>query len=116
MKESRQDGVRKRLAPFRQRIDDIDDEIMTLLRTRFGIVRKVARIKAKDSIRIVQTDRVREVKERNARTAKKYGISPTLIRTIYALIIDEAHNIEHKIGRQYAASSKKPRGKSGNHA
>ncbi len=108
MKESNQDAVKKKLAPFRKRIDAIDDQIMKLLRRRFGIVRQVARIKIENDFRIVQNNRVREVKERNARVAVKYGISPALIRTIYTLIIDEAHTIEHGLK---SLSKKKPRRK-----
>jgi 4-amino-4-deoxychorismate mutase len=106
MKESKLDDVKKKLAPFRAEIDRIDDAIMELMGERFGIVRQVARIKVKNDIHIVQTARVQEVKARNAKTAKKYGISPELIRAIYALIIDEAHNVEHNI--EAAAKAKRP--------
>lgn len=97
MTETSKSDVRKKLGPFREKIDAIDDEIIRLLGKRYDIVRRVAAIKIKHDIRIVQSDRVREVKERNAKTAKKRGVSPDLVRTLYALIIDEAHVIEHAL-------------------
>jgi chorismate mutase-like protein len=107
MKESRHNDTKNKLSPFRARIDALDDKIMELLGERFGIVREVARIKIKNDIRIVQSDRVREVKERNAKAAKKHGLSPTLIRTLYALIIDEAHTVEHGLKLAQEKISKK---------
>jgi chorismate mutase-like protein len=86
---------KKQLAPYRRQIDKIDDGIIRLLGKRYAVVRKVAEFKIKHDVKIVQSDRVREVKERNAKTAEKHGVSPDLVRTLYALIIDEAHVIEH---------------------
>jgi chorismate mutase-like protein len=100
MKESSQDAARKKLAPYRKRIDALDTQILKLLGKRFAVVRNVARIKIRHDIRIVQSDRVREVKERNAALATKYGISPDLVRTLYTLIIDEAHTVEHALKKK----------------
>lgn len=91
---------RKKIVPYRKEIDKLDDQIIKLLGKRYGVVRKVADLKIKNDIRIVQPDRVRLVKERNARTAKKHKVSPELVRTLYALIIDEAHTIEHEMEKQ----------------
>lgn len=106
MKESSQADVKKKLGPHRRRIDALDRQILKLLGDRFKVVRDVARIKIENDIRIVQSDRVREVKEKNATLAKKYGISPDLVRTLYALIIDEAHTVEHALKKQHKKRKK----------
>ena len=95
-REEKKTDARKHLAPFRKKIDALDDRIVKLLGRRFEIVRKVAVCKAQNGLAVVQGDRVREVKERNAETARKYGVSPELVRAIYTLIIDEAHDMESK--------------------
>jgi chorismate mutase len=97
MKESRQEDIRKQLQPFRKQIDSIDDQILKLLAKRFGIVKKVAGIKKKHDIPAFLADRVNEVRDRNTKTAYKYGIDGELIRTIYTLIIYHSCVVEEAI-------------------
>jgi isochorismate pyruvate lyase len=86
---------KKKLTPYRKQIDQIDGAIVRLLGKRYAVVRKIADYKIRHDVSIVQSTRVREVKERNAKIAEKHGVSPDLVRTLYTLIIDEAHVIEH---------------------
>ncbi len=85
------------LKPYRARIDELDDRIIDLLAERMDIVREVGMVKARDHINTVQPDRVVEVRERNAERALKKGLNPNLVRKIYTLIIDEAHEVEQGI-------------------
>ena len=87
MKESNQQHVRKLLKPYREQIDDLDAQILKLLGRRFGIVRKVAKIKAKHGIPSFLHDRVVQVQERCAKIGKKYGIDQMFIRMLYSAII-----------------------------
>lgn len=88
----------KLLAPFRKKIDTIDDKIVDLLAKRFALVRQVGVLKARRGLELFQTARVEEVKERNAARAGGLGLSSDLVRAIYGLIIDEAHAEEHALG------------------
>jgi 4-amino-4-deoxychorismate mutase len=90
------------LAPYRRRIDAIDDRILELLRRRFAIIRQVGALKARHGFATVQTARVKEVIDRNARQAEEYGIPKKLIRDFYAAMIDEAHQIEAKFKKKGA--------------
>lgn len=87
MKKRNQADVKVLLKPFRHQIDGLDDRIMKLLKKRFAVVRKVARIKAENDLPSYISDRVVQVRERNAATAKKYGIDPDFVRMLYSLII-----------------------------
>lgn len=87
MKETDLDKKRQKLSPHRQKIDAIDDKIVKLLGQRFGVVRKVARIKAENDIPAFLPDRVKVVRERNVLTGKKYGIDADFIRMLYTMII-----------------------------
>ena len=87
MKETDLDKKRQKLKPFREKIDEIDDKIVKLLGERFGVVRKVARIKAENDIPAFLPDGVRVVRERNVLTGKKYGIDADFIRMLYTMII-----------------------------
>lgn len=87
----------ERLKPYRERIDALDDQIIDLLAIRMDIVREVGEVKAAENINTVQPDRVVEVRERCAERALKKGVNPGLVRRIYTLIIDEAHEVEQAI-------------------
>jgi len=81
------DDLRAHLRPFRGKIDALDDKIMALLAKRFAIVRQVGELKAAHNFPSYISDRVVQVRERNAATGKKYGIDPDFVRMLYSLII-----------------------------
>jgi isochorismate pyruvate lyase len=78
------------LAPYRARIDALDNQIVTLLGERFGVISEVAKLKAEHGIAPILPYRVEEV-VRNARAkAEKAGVAPDLVEKIYRIIIDTA--------------------------
>lgn len=87
------------LKPYREKIDAIDDRIIDLLVERFDIVRAVGDLKREKSLNVVQSARVVEVIERNAKNAAARDFDPDVIRQIYTILIDYAHRLEHKIGK-----------------
>ena len=87
----------ERLKPYRAKIDALDDQIVDLLVARMDIVREVGEVKAREQIATVQEDRVVEVRERCAERGAKKGLNPGMVRKIYTIIIDEAHEIEQAI-------------------
>jgi chorismate mutase-like protein len=97
MKERNQEDIRKSLKPFRHQIDALDDKIVALLGERFDIVRKVAKIKAENDFPSYISDRVVQVRERNAKTGKKYGIDPEFVKMLYSLIIYQSCAVEDVI-------------------
>jgi chorismate mutase-like protein len=97
MKESNQERAKKLLKPYRQQIDDLDNQILELLGARFKIVKKVAAIKSKHDIPSFLHDRVVEVRERCAKIGKRYGIDPDFVRILYSTIIYQSCTIEDEI-------------------
>ena len=81
----------------RARIDALDDQIIDLLAERMDIVREVAHVKAEQNLNVVQEGRVNEVRERCAERGMKKGLNPEMVRHIYTMIIDEAHQMEQLI-------------------
>lgn len=94
MQESNQARAAKLLKSRRKQIDVIDNQILKLLARRFGVVRKVAKIKEKNGIPAYLSDRVVQVRERCANMGKSYGIDPELIRFIYSAIIYKSCSLE----------------------
>lgn len=87
MKERSQDQLKKALKPYRIKIDKLDEKLLKLLGERFGIVRKVAKIKIDNDFPAFIGDRVDEVRENAVRLGKQYGIDQDFIRTLYTMII-----------------------------
>lgn len=105
MKESSDDFIKKALKTHRKQIDSIDDKILKLLGQRFGVVRRVAKVKIKHDIPSFLGDRVAEVKNRAAAQGPKYGIDPEFLRTLYTLIIYQSCALEDTL----KAAAKKPK-------
>ena len=107
MKESNQERAKKILKPYREQLDDLDNQILKLLGRRFGIIRKVAKIKTKYELPSFLHDRVEEV--RNSRTAlgKKYGINPQFVYALYSAIIYQSCGLEDEIKTKLLGKKKK---------
>lgn len=87
----------KALAPFRGRIDELDDQIVGLIAERLAICAEVGQFKAQHGIAVMQPGRVDAVKDRNAARGEAAGLRPDFIRALYGLIIDEACALEDEI-------------------
>lgn len=94
MKDAKTVDIKKALKPHREAIDKLDDQILKLLGKRFDVVRKVAVIKSENDFPSYISDRVVQVRERNAETGKKYGIDPEFVKMLYSLIIYQSCAVE----------------------
>ena len=85
------------LSKYRAELNNIDEQIITLLGQRFAICRDVAKHKKAQNIPVMQHGRVNEVKDRCADLAIDHKVNPDFVREMYGLIIDEACRIEDDI-------------------
>ncbi len=85
------------LKPYRDRLDNLDDQIVDLLAQRYEIITAVGHLKAEKDIPPVIQDRVEIVRERAAARAAENGLSPEFVRRLYSVMIDHAHEIEKGI-------------------
>lgn len=102
--------VAKILAPYRKRIDDLDRQIMDLLRARYDVIEEVGHLKAREGIDSVLHDRVDEVRENAAARAAALGLDEEFIRAVYAQLIEHSCNLEETIIQDIAAGKKKAAG------
>lgn len=89
--------INEQMAPFRQQIDAIDAQIISILAKRFDVVKKVAEFKATHDIAVVQPARAQAVKDKAIDMAAKKGLSPDLAGQIWDLMISHAHALEADI-------------------
>jgi chorismate mutase len=95
------------LAPYRQRINDLDEQIIELLRQRYYVIREVGHLKAGAGIPAVIQARVDEVRERAASLAAQKGLDEDFIRHLYAQLIDHSCDLEEQIRQSLATAPSK---------
>jgi chorismate mutase len=98
------------LKPYRQRIDNIDDQIIDLLIERTKVIAEVGHLKYREKIPSVLQDRVDEVRERNVARAAAGGLDPDIIRRFYAEQIQFSCDLEDKIKARLAAEDEEAMG------
>jgi chorismate mutase len=82
------------MAPLRAQINALDDQIIRLIAERYALLADVVKVKAAHNIPHHVPARVAEVLARNEATAVAAGLPQGLVRNIYSLIIDAAHEYE----------------------
>ena len=87
----------EKLSDFRSRLNTLDENLLDLLGERYDICREVAKYKKAESIPMMQSARVREVKERCAQLGIQRQLDPGFVKKLYTLIIDESCRIEDEI-------------------
>jgi 4-amino-4-deoxychorismate mutase len=85
------------LAPFRARLDEIDDAIATLLGERFDICRAVARYKSANAIPMMQPDRVVQVRERYLARGAAAGVPAEFSAQLFEVLIGATCRLEDEI-------------------
>ena len=105
-KEQKMNICTEGLEPFRNQINDLDEQITNLLARRFEVCAEVARYKKSHDIPMMQPDRVEAVKQRCAELGVKKGLRSQFVREIYSRIIQEACDLEDEIIGHRTTSSK----------
>ena len=72
-----------KLKTYREKIDNLDAEILVLLCKRFEMVKKIGIYKKNKKINVIQQDRIREIIEKVEKFALCHRINPILFKKIY---------------------------------
>ena len=86
-----------KLQLWREELDTLEDQIVSLFSRRFAICREVAGYKKETGIPMMQSARVQEVKQRAAERGQARGLRAVFVSALYDLIIDEACQLEDEI-------------------
>lgn len=85
------------LDAFRERIDRIDEQLLSLLAERAAVCREVAEHKRGNDIPMMQPDRVAAVGDRWAELARERGLDEAFARRLCKAIVDESCRLEDEI-------------------
>lgn len=85
------------LAPFRRRLDVLDDLIARLLGERFETCREVALYKREHAIPMMQPDRVAEVRARYLARGADAELPPDYVEALFELTIAATCKMEDEL-------------------
>lgn len=85
------------LAPFRRRLDELDEEITRLLGERFAICREIALHKRAHGIPMMQPGRVEDVRARYLRRGAEVQLPADFTTGLFELLIGATCRLEDEL-------------------
>ena len=76
------------LTGYRQEIDQLDREILELLRQRFVVCDKIAAYKNRRGMSLKQPGREAEMRARNTALAAQLGLDEVFVQKLFELVIE----------------------------
>lgn len=92
------------LAPFRARLDVLDEQIARMLGERFDICREVAAYKSEHEIAMMQPDRVAQVRARYLARGAEVGLPADFTESLFDLLIGATCKLEDELMADSAAA------------
>lgn len=92
-----------KLNNFRQMIDEIDDELMNILRKRISVIEEIGSYKKEHNITVFQLERWQEILRTRSQWAEKLGLSRNHIEKICQLLHEESIRIQNEVMNNKAA-------------
>ena len=89
------DSVIDKLDELRNSIDDVDEELIHVLKKRAQIIEEIGVYKKEHNITIFQLDRWQEILRTRAQLAQKLGLSPNHVEKICQLLHEESIRIQN---------------------
>jgi len=85
------------LAPFRARLDELDEQIASLLGERFQICREVAAYKSEHHVPMMQPARVEEVRARYLERGAEARLPADFTQALFELLIGATCKMEDEL-------------------
>ncbi len=94
---SNDDAVIDKLAELRNIIDEVDEELINVLKKRTQIIEEIGAYKKEHDITIFQLERWQEILRTRAQLAEKLGISRNHVEKICQLLHEESIRIQNSV-------------------
>ncbi len=85
------------LAPFRRRLDELDERIVRLLGARFDVCREVADYKRAHAVPMMQSDRVAAVRGRYRGLGREAKLPADFTEELFELLIAATCRLEDEL-------------------
>jgi len=96
-KYSSKEDFQRNLTMFRKELDIIDSSIIEILKERMGVSADIGRLKHKENVAILQSDRWADILEKMIDAGQKHGLNREFIEKIFKAIHVESINIQHHV-------------------
>jgi chorismate mutase len=85
------------LEPYRQRLDELDEQISHLLGERFAVCREIAEYKRVHEIPMMQPERVAHVRDGYLERGRRAELPPDFSLALFELMIDATCRMEDEL-------------------
>jgi 4-amino-4-deoxychorismate mutase len=85
------------LEHLRAQLDALDLTLLDAVRDRIRCCVRIADVKRRDGVPMMQPHRIAHVQERAAAYAAENGVDATFLQRLYELIIDETCRVENQV-------------------
>ena len=79
---------------LRKIIDDIDGQILDLIKSRLDVVKEIGEVKKINKINIVDEGREQEIFDNLIKKAKEKNINPDVVKKIWDSLLEAAYKVE----------------------
>ncbi|MGW6377138.1 chorismate mutase family protein [Rhodococcus sp. NPDC055112] len=90
-------AAQRELEVLRTELDDVDRHLLEDVRARIEVCTRIARLKRRNSIPMMQPQRIGFVQDRAQTYAVEHELSPDFFRSLYELLIRETCRVEDLI-------------------
>ena len=80
----------EQLNQLRQQIDQLDDQLISLLAQRMAVSREIGEYKNKQNITVLQSARYNDILDRRLRQSAEQQLSPCFVRKFFACVHEES--------------------------
>lgn len=91
--------MHKTLEDLRREIDEIDQEILSILVRRAGVVKQIGKLKNEHNMPIIDDERKEKLLESIAQRAKILHLSEEFVKKLFKEIHDHAVELQKKVER-----------------
>ena len=77
-----------KLEALRSEIDQVNEELISLFAKRLSIAKKIAQVKKRDQLPILDKERESEQEKIIESLAKKYRLSPEIIKHLFKIFVE----------------------------
>ncbi len=107
MESPKKNNLQETMKPYRALIDDLDRQIIELLRQRYDVIEHVGHLKARENFPATIAERVDEVCANAERMAQQQGLDAKFIRRLYEQLVAHSCALEDTIIGSTKAPKKK---------
>ncbi len=84
------------LQDFRKRLDEIDNELISLLAKRIMIAKEIGKWKASQGLEIRDPEREAQLREKLTHLGSNMGLSQELIQDLFGRILEESRKVQEQ--------------------